>query len=88
MMKIPLTTASNVMCDNKSVVYNVTRVESVLKQKHLSVSYHKVRELCARGATRIAYEPTASNLANTATKVLPPTAKQERWDPLNINVEN
>ena len=77
-MGFPIANASNVMCDNKSVVSNVTKVESTLKKKHLSVAYHKVRESCAKGAIRVAYEPTGSNLADTATKVLPPAAKRAK----------
>ena len=75
MMGFPIANASNVMCDNKSVVSNVTKVESTLKKKHLSVAYHKVRESCAKGAIRVAYKPTGLNLADTATKVLPSKAK-------------
>ena len=56
----------------------VTRVESILKKKHLLVAYHKVQESCAKGATRVSYKPTESNLANTVTKVLAPTTKCEK----------
>ena len=78
MMGFPIANASNVMCDNKSVVSNVTKVESTLKKKHLSVAYHKVRESCAKGAIRVAYKSTGMNLADTATKVLPPAAKRAK----------
>ena len=78
MMGIPINKASNVMCDNNLVVCNVTKVESIFKKKHLLVAYHKVQQLCAKGATRVAYKPTGSNLANMATKVLPPATKREK----------
>ena len=47
-----------------------------VKKKHLyiySICYHKVREstrmLCAKGAARVAYEPTESKLADICTKI-------------------
>ena len=69
MMGIPITGSTNTYCDNKSVVANSSKVESVLKKKHLSICYHRVRESCARKALRIAFEPTKSNLADVCTKV-------------------
>ena len=40
------------------------------KKKHLSVSYHNTRECGAKGAVRIGYESTDTNLADTCTKIL------------------
>ena len=76
MMGIPITGPTNIFCDNQSVVNNSTKPESVLKKKHLSICYHKVRECCAKGAARIAYEPTETNLADICTKVLSQTTRK------------
>ena len=60
------------------VVSNTTLAESTLKKKHLSVCHHKVRESYAKGAVRIAYEPTESNLADVCTKVLSQEEKKKK----------
>ena len=78
MMGIYVKGPTNVYCDNKSVVCNATLAESTLKKKHLSVCYHKVRESYAKGAVRIAYEPTESNLADVCTKVLSQEEKKKK----------
>ena len=70
MMGFPLNNKTSVYCDNQAVVHNTTKVESTLKKKHLSVCYHFVRESCAKGAIRIAYESTATNLADICTKIM------------------
>jgi len=69
-MGFPLTTKTSVYCDNQAVVHNASKVESTLKKKHLSVCYHFVRESCAKGAICIAYESTATNLADVCTKIM------------------
>jgi len=76
MMGIPITGPTNILCDNQYVVNNSTKPESVLKKKHLSICYHKVRECCAKGAARVAYEPTETNLADICAKVLPRTTRK------------
>ena len=70
MMGFPLNNETSVYCDNQAVVHNTTKVESTLKKKHLSVCYHFVRESCAKGAIRIAYESTTTNLADICTKIM------------------
>ena len=76
-MRIPICIPFNVLCNNNSVMCNVMQVESTSKKKSLSVAYHKVCESWGKGATRIAYEPTATNYAKTCMnmKVLPSAAK-------------
>ena len=78
MIGIPVNKLSNIMCDNNSADSNVTKIESVFKKKHLSVSYHKICESCVKGATRVVYKPTEINLANIANKVSPPRFKQAK----------
>ena len=70
MMGIPLEGPANVFCDNEAVVTSATRPESMLKKKHVSVCYHRVREGCASGMMRVAKEHTDTNLSDGLTKVL------------------
>ena len=70
MMGIPLEGPANVFCDNEAVVTSATRPESMLKKKHVSVCYHRVREGCASGMMRVAKEHTDTNLSDCLTKVL------------------
>jgi hypothetical protein len=60
----------DVLCDNESVVKNVTRPEKPCKKKHNSVAYHKAREAIAAGIIRVAKEPGETNLADILTKLL------------------
>ena len=53
-------------------------MEYTLKKKHFSVAYKKVHENYAKEAARIAYKPTATNLANKCTKVLFTAAKDAK----------
>jgi len=71
MMGIEVEGATNIFCDNESVVKNSTRPESTLKKKHNAVSYHRVREAQAAGIVRIAKEDGKTNLADILTKCLP-----------------
>ena len=71
MLGIPLEGPAHLFwCDNQSVVINSTVPSSMLKKKHNSISYHKVRESIAAGTLRIAKEPTETNLADILTKPL------------------
>jgi hypothetical protein len=71
MMGIQLDGPTNVLCDNKSVVKNSTKLESTLKKKHNAIAYHQVREAQAPGIVRIAKEDGETNLADVLTKCLP-----------------
>jgi hypothetical protein len=70
-MGIPLQGPANVFCNNLSVVESSTQPERTLNEKHNGIAYHKTRESVASGMLRIAYEPTATNLADILTKPLP-----------------
>jgi hypothetical protein len=70
MMGLPLDGPANVFGDNQSVVTNASRSESVMKKKHVSICYHRVREACAADIIRIAHESTKTNLADLLTKNL------------------
>jgi hypothetical protein len=70
MLGVPIEGPTNVLCDNKSVVTNSTEPSSVLKKKHNSICYHRVREAVAAQVIRIAHIPTGQNLADMFTKPL------------------
>jgi hypothetical protein len=68
MFRIPLEGPVNTFCDNSSVVTNSTFPASMLKQKHNSIAFHRVREAIAMG--RVAWVATGKNLAYMLTKPL------------------
>ena len=70
MFGIPLDGPTILLCDNQSVVHNGTRPDSVLKKKHNSISFHKIREAVAAGYVEIHKIATEDNLADLLTKVL------------------
>ena len=71
MLGIPLLGPTYILCDNEAVTRNATHPESVLKRKHASISYHKVREAQAAGYIRIGKVPGTENIADLLTKPLP-----------------
>ena len=70
MFGIPIENPTYVFCDNQSVITNSTTPGSKLKKKHVSISYHRVRESIAAGVIRVAYIHTKDNLADVLTKML------------------
>lgn len=74
MFGIPIMGPTNVFCDNKSVVTNVSNPESTLTKKHNAVAYHKVRESVAMESIRVAHERGKSNCSDVFTKFLPEEA--------------
>jgi hypothetical protein len=62
--------ATNVYCDNESVVKNSSKVESVLNKKHCSIAYHYVRSSVAAGIIILAWIASNENLADAFTKLL------------------
>ena len=77
MMGVPIKGSCNVLCDNESVVKNVTRPESSCKKKHNLVAYHKSRESIAARIIRVAKESGATNLADILTKLLTGSALRD-----------
>ena len=71
MFGIPHEGSTNVLCDNQSVVTSASTPESVLKKKHNSIAYHRVREAVAAKTIRMGKEPSETNLADMLTKPLP-----------------
>jgi hypothetical protein len=70
MFGISIDGPTNVFCDNNSVVTNSTIPTSLLRKKHNSIAYHRVRESVAAGTIRIAKVHTKENLADLLTKPL------------------
>jgi hypothetical protein len=70
MLGVPMEGATNVVCDNESVVKNSSRPESTLKKRHNAIEYHRCREAQAAGIIRIAFEPGETNLTDLFTKLL------------------
>jgi len=76
MMGIPCDEPTFVYGDNKSVLANTTMPASTIKKKMNSLSYHFIREGCARDEWRTAYINTHLNLADLLTKPLPSGEKR------------
>ena len=71
MFGVPIEGPTNMFCNNETVFKNASILESQLKKKHHSISYHMSREAVAGGSCRIAKEGTETNLSDLFTKVLP-----------------
>jgi hypothetical protein len=63
MFGIPIDGPANVYC-------NSSKPQSVLKKKHNSIAYHRVREAVAANTIRIAKEDSSTNIADMLTKPL------------------
>ena len=70
-MGIKVKGATYVFGDNKSVLVNASKPDSVLKKKNNSIAYRHVREGCVRDEWRVAYISTDDNQADLLTKCLP-----------------
>ena len=68
MMGIAIQGPSQVLCDNKSVVLNMTLPSSTLKKKHNAIAYHKVRETVAAEIIKVNHIDGKLNLADILTK--------------------
>ena len=80
MFGVPIEGPTNVFCDNESVYKNVSTQESVLKKKHHRILYHFCREDVAVLTIRIAKEPSATNLSDLFTKMLPQFFRENLLD--------
>ena len=68
MFGVPLDEATNVFCDNKSVVTNSTIPASMINKKHNAICYHMVREAQASGMIRVGWIQGEYNKADLLTK--------------------
>ena len=80
MFGIPIDGPADIFCDNEAVTKNCSIPESTLKKKHHSIAYHRNREAVAAGTVRIAWEDTATNLADLFTKVLSAERRNQLMD--------
>ena len=71
MMGVPIQGPGRIFCDNEAVYKNASMADSVLRKKHNSIAYHRVRECVAADICYIIKEETGSNLADILTKSLP-----------------
>lgn len=70
MLGIKIDGPAQMFGDNSSVIISCTTPSSVLKKKHLSLTYHRVREACAAGAINFNYIASDDNYADVLTKPL------------------
>ena len=54
--------------NNSPIVINTTTLESTLKKKHISFTYHRFIESQVAGTDQITKEGTVTNLADIITK--------------------
>jgi hypothetical protein len=71
MMAVPILRPTYMFGDNLSVITNTSKPKSTLRKKSNSICYHAVQESAAMGEVMMAWEPSLTNPANIATKVLP-----------------
>jgi hypothetical protein len=69
-MGVNIDGATNVLCDNESVVKNSINPESTLKKRHNTIAYHRVRKAITAGTVRVAKEPGDTNLADILKKLM------------------
>jgi hypothetical protein len=77
MFGIPIEGPTSVLGNNESVVNSVSKMEARLNKKHNAICFHAVREACAAGWIRVGKEPTATNVADLFTKMLPTAKRRE-----------
>ena len=76
MFGVPIGGATDVFCDNKSVVTNASIPSSVLNKKHNSICYHRVREAQAAKTLRVGWIEGEYNKADLGTKTTLPTSRR------------
>ncbi|KAL7524051.1 hypothetical protein ACHAWF_000797 [Thalassiosira exigua] len=79
MLGIPVDEPAFVFGDNKSVLANTSVPGSMIKKKMNSLSYHFIREGCARDEWRTAYINTHLNCSDMLTKSLPSGEKRSSF---------
>ena len=68
---VKVESATPLFGDNMGVILNATVKDSLLKKKHVAISYHKVGEGAAAGITHPVKIDTKKNFADMFTKALP-----------------
>jgi hypothetical protein len=70
MMGMPISGPTYVCCNNKSVVTNTLKPESMLKKKSNSICFDFCRESVAMDESAITHIPSEENPADLATKII------------------
>ena len=70
MLGVEVVGPSRLIGDNMSVILSTSIPSSMLKKKHQSICYHKVREACAAGIIKFYYIDSKGNIADILTKPL------------------
>ena len=70
MFGIPIDGPCNVFCDNEAVTKSAMNPSTTLKRKHISISFHQVREAVAAGIMLVFHEGTKTNHSDLFTKIL------------------
>ena len=70
MFGVPFEGPTHVLCDNKSVVDNSSKIDSRLNKKHNAIAYHAVRWAVAAATIIVGKIPGEWNLADAMTKRL------------------
>ena len=65
---VPVTKPSNLFGDNLGVIQNATNVDAELKKKHVSISFHAVREAIAAGILIPYWMKGKNNISDIMTK--------------------
>ena len=78
MMGIPINEPSFIYGDNKSMIYNTSIPESVLRKKNHSISYHFIREGTASGEWKTGYIKRDDNVADLLTAARPAGIKRTK----------
>jgi hypothetical protein len=82
MMGVPIDGPALMIGDNRSVILNSTVPSSVLKKKHLSCGFHRIRECIASRIVRFVYVESSENVADVLTKNLDSTIFHRLVDPI------
>ena len=77
MFGVPVKGPTDIFCDNEAVYKNTSILESVLRKKHHSISYHRCRKAVAAGTVSIAKEGTRTNPSDFFTKILTIVRREE-----------
>ena len=68
MLGIPIDGPAKILCDNKSVVDNSSKLSSKLNKKHNSIAYHAVRWTRAANIIKVGWISTIMNLTDALAK--------------------
>ena len=70
MFGVPIDGSTDIFCENEAVYKNASTLESRLRKKHHSISYHMSRKAVVSGSCRMTKKDTKTNLPDIFAKVL------------------